>query len=124
MSDNGKIMPIMARIQAVLAACKQAVEMEGMDWDDVMVRRTRLRKVVEVRYAIFDIFRKAVPVSFGTETEMLGTSLNRTSLYHAIEAVEQWRSYDGIYSGIYDRIFANFHSALLQAGCGESEGTV
>lgn len=127
MSENGKIAlmtegnPYMERIQAILCACKQAVETEGMSWEDTMVKKTRLRKVVEVRYAIFDIFRKAVPVSYGTAVEMLGTSLNRTTLYYAIRCVREWRDYNLIYSGTYDRISSNFHSALRESGYEKSE---
>lgn len=88
----------------VLEACKHALKEEGFSWEDVMLKHSRKRNIVELRDCIAYIFFERVGDSQERKTRMLGGAYNRTSLLHAVNNARIWKEIDPRFKSLFGRI--------------------
>lgn len=96
----------------VINACQQALAEEGEKWEDIMFRKTRERKIVMIRYAIFSIFWKRSFLPQEKKVAVLGGIFNRSTIIYAITQVEDWRKYNLKFREYYDRLSESVQNKL------------
>lgn len=96
----------------LLQACKYAVMQEGMTWEEVMLTRSRLKPLVEIRYCIFSALFSLTKMSQNRGAKMLGGMFNRCTILYGIDKVEEWKKYDILFKDKYERITNNVKDYL------------
>ena len=94
-------------------ACKFALEKQGLDWESVMLNRTRRKKVVEYRNAITLIVWRRISGTQSYKSKLLGGMLTRPTILHAVKTATDWIEYDSDYKELYGKLSNAINEYLI-----------
>ena len=90
--------------EGTVAHLRQAVELCGYDFDEVMSNHTRLRTYVDIRSVVWEICATETAAFPGEIGRRFGW--NRSTVSYAIDKARELREYDRQFRSLYDSIYS------------------